>query len=115
MSDKAREANGVLPPVLGRSEQELMNALQLFIEGKHSLRIPARSDDPDLMLGDAIEELVMLRSWRERAMPLIKRYARRSMDICFQCGGVGDGVHAFDDCIGLAAETLLAEAKGGEA
>ena len=45
----------------GPTEEEMHNALQQFIDGKHELRIPPYEEDADMVLGDVINELLEAR------------------------------------------------------
>jgi hypothetical protein len=45
-----------------RTEEEMCNALQQFIDGKHELRIPPYEEDADMVLGDVINELLDARA-----------------------------------------------------
>jgi len=48
-----------------RSEIEMRGALQRFIDGNRQMRIPAHPDDDDLILCDAITEVMAQRAARD--------------------------------------------------
>lgn len=104
-----RGMGGLMKPVFGRSEQELLDALQSFINGTYSLRIPAQSNDPDLMIGDAIIELMQLRAWQARAKPIVEDYSQQvdHQASCDYWRWDIPGGHC--NCLKTVARALLAE------
>ena len=83
--------------------------------------IPAQRDDDDLMQNDAIDELAVLRVWREAAIQLLQGFVREvtmcdgDHQWCLLCDGavaiIGTPLHHITDCPVTLARALLAESE----
>lgn len=54
------------------TEEEMRQALRLFIDKEQRLHVPAQDSDADMVIGRSIRELIELRAWKAKARPFLE-------------------------------------------